>query len=110
MDEIISEASHVNVKNISASDVIHAVADFFEVPISDLTERSRKQEIVEPRQIAMFLLREMLKLSYPNIGEKLGKRDHTTAIHAYEKIARETNHNPGLNQKILLIKEQLYKS
>lgn len=110
LDEMITETSQISAKNISAGDVIRTVADFFEVPVSDLTERSRKQEIVEPRQIAMFLLRDMLKLSYPHIGEKLGKRDHTTAIHAYEKIAKETNQNPGLNQKIMLIKERLYRS
>lgn len=110
LDEIIAESSRVSSKNISATDVVRAVADFFEVPVSDLTERSRKQEIVEPRQIAMFLLRDVLKLSYPHIGEKLGKRDHTTAIHACEKISKETSQNPGLNQKIMLIKERLYKT
>lgn len=110
LEEIINEAAQVTPKNISANDIIRSVADFFEVPISDLTERSRKQEIVEPRQIAMYLLRDMLKLSYPHIGEKLGKRDHTTAIHAYEKIAKEINQNASLNQKLVLIKERLYKT
>lgn len=109
LDEIINETTQVSAKNVSASDVIKTVAEFFEVPISDLTNRCRKQEVVEPRQIAMFLLRDLLKLSYPHIGEKLGKRDHTTAIHAYEKINRELNQNPALNQKIMLIKERVYK-
>lgn len=109
LDEIINEAVQVSPKNITVSDVIKSVADFFEVPTADITDRSRKQEVVEPRQIAMYLMRDMLKLSYPHIGEKLGKRDHTTAIHACEKIKREMNQNPGLNQKIMLIKERLYK-
>lgn len=109
LDEIINETTQVSSKNVNASDIIKTVAEFFEVPVSDLTNRCRKQEVVEPRQIAMFLLREMLKLSYPHIGEKLGKRDHTTAIHAYEKISREVSQNPALNQKIMLIKERVYK-
>lgn len=109
LDEIINEAVQVSPKNITVSDVIKSVADFFEVPAADITDRGRKQEVVEPRQIAMYLMRDMLKLSYPHIGEKLGKRDHTTAIHACEKIKREMNQNPGLNQKIMLIKERLYK-
>lgn len=109
LDEIINETIQVSAKNITANEIIKAVADFFEVPQNDLTERSRKQEIVEPRQIAMYLLRDVLKLSYPHIGERLGKRDHTTAIHAYEKISKEATQNPGLNQKILLIKERVYK-
>jgi chromosomal replication initiator protein len=109
LDEIINETTQVMAKNVTASDIIKTVAEFFEVPISDLTNRCRKQEVVEPRQIAMFLLRDVLKLSYPHIGEKLGKRDHTTAIHAYEKINRELSQNPALNQKIMLIKERVYK-
>ncbi len=109
LDEIINEAVQVLPRNITINDVIKSVADFFEVPTADITERSRKQEVVEPRQITMYLLRDVLKLSYPHIGERLGKRDHTTAIHACEKIKREINQNQGLNQKIMLIKERLYK-
>jgi chromosomal replication initiator protein len=110
LEEIISEAVQVLPRNITVNDIIKSVADFFEVPTSDMTNRSRKQEVVEPRQIAMYLMRDILKVSYPHIGEKLGKRDHTTAIHACEKIKREIGQNPGLNQKIMLIKERLYKS
>ncbi|MEK7629974.1 MAG: chromosomal replication initiator protein DnaA [Patescibacteria group bacterium] len=110
LDEIINETIQVSAKNITATEIIKSVGDFFEIPQSDLVNRSRKQEIVEPRQIAMYLLREILKLSYPHIGERLGKRDHTTVIHAYDKISREINENPILNQKIILIKERLYKT
>lgn len=109
LDEIIGEAAQVTPKNITANDIIKAVADFFEVSPSDLMNRGRKQEVVQPRQIAMFLLRDILKLSYPHIGERLGKRDHTTAIHACEKITKGCGQDHGLNQKILLIKERLYK-
>lgn len=110
IEEIISETVQVSAKNITASEIIKTVADFYEISQSELTNRSRKQEIVEPRQIVMYLLRDLMKLSYPNIGEKMGKRDHTTAIHAYEKILKELNQNPALNQKIMLIKERVYKS
>lgn len=109
LEEIIGEAVQVTPKNITANDIIKAVADFFEVSPSDMSNRGRRQEVVQPRQIAMFLMRDLLKLSYPHIGERLGKRDHTTAIHACEKIGRECNQDHGLNQKILLIKERLYK-
>lgn len=110
LDEIINETIQVSAKNITVQEIIKTVADFFEIPITDLTNRSRKKEVVEPRQIAMYMLRDILKLSYPHIGEKLGKRDHTTAIHACEKIAKDINHNSQLNQKIILIKERLYKT
>lgn len=110
LDEIISETSQVSPKNITPADIIKTVAEFYEISQQELTDRGRKQEIVEPRQVVMYLLREMLKLSYPNIGERLGKRDHTTVIHAYEKISKEINSNSVFNQKILLIKERLFKN
>ncbi|MEK7555563.1 MAG: chromosomal replication initiator protein DnaA [Patescibacteria group bacterium] len=107
--DIIDSAIQQSVKNISPSQVIKVVAEFFEITPSDLTIRSRKKEIVEPRQITMFLLRDILGLSYPHIGEKMGKRDHSTAIHSYEKISNEINKNRDLSQKIILIKELIYK-
>jgi len=110
LDEIISETTQVSSKNVTAGAVIKTVAEFFEVSPSDLTGRSRKSEVVEPRQVCMYLLRDVLKLSYPHIGEKLGNRDHTTAIHACEKISKDINQNPNLNQKIILIKERVFKN
>lgn len=109
LDEIISEATQVSSKNITVNSIIKTVAEFFEISPNDLVGRSRKSGIVEPRQICMYLLRDVLKLSYPHIGEKLGNRDHTTAIHACEKISKDINQNPNLNQKIILIKEKVFR-
>jgi len=109
LEEIVSEAAQVSSKNVTVNDIIKTVAEFFEVSPNDITNRSRKREIVEPRQICMYLLRDVLKFSYPHIGEKVGKRDHTTAMHACVKISRELNKNPALNQKVMLVKEHLYK-
>ncbi|MFA5870533.1 MAG: chromosomal replication initiator protein DnaA [Candidatus Paceibacterota bacterium] len=110
LEDIINETVQINQKNVSAQDIIKTVAEFYEISQADLINRGRKQEVVEPRQIAMFLLRDMLKLSYPHIGEKLGKRDHTTVIHACEKIGKELTQNPNLNQKLMLIKEKMFKT
>lgn len=110
VDDIVQEITHAVSKNITVQDVIKVVADFFEVSQQELTDRSRKREVVLPRQICMYLMRDMLNLSYPHIGEKLGKRDHTTAIHAFLKVSREVSQNPQLNQRITLIKDRLQKS
>ncbi|MAF79964.1 chromosomal replication initiator protein DnaA [bacterium] len=110
VDEIIQEVTNVVSKNITVQDVLKTVADFFDVSPQELSDRSRKKEIVEPRQVCMYLMRDVLNLSYPHIGERLGKRDHTTAIHAYEKISREVSQNPQLNQRITLIKDRLQKA
>ncbi|MDP1706637.1 MAG: chromosomal replication initiator protein DnaA [bacterium] len=110
IESIINETTKTCAQNITISDVIKTVGDFFEVSIEDLINKGRRQEIVEPRQITMYLLRDMLKMSYPSIGEKLGKRDHTTVIHACEKIEQEMSVNQAINQKILNIKERIFNA
>lgn len=90
--------------------ILKSVADFYSVSPNDLLKRSRKKEVVRPRQIAMFLLREETKLSFPEIGQKLGGRDHSTVIHACEKIKRETSIDESLKQEMVLIKERVYNS
>lgn len=108
-EEIMAEILQEPVKSTNPNTIIKAVAEVFEISPTELISHSRKKEVVEPRQIAMFLLREMLDLSYPNIGERMGKRDHTTAIYAYEKVLAEMSKNQLLNQKIITIKELINK-
>jgi chromosomal replication initiator protein len=106
---IIEKATQNLSKRVNEVGILKAVAEFFNVSMEDMVGHNRRKEIVEPRQIAMYLLRDISDLSYPYIGEKMG-RDHTTAIHSYEKINREINENPALNQKILLIKDMIFKN
>jgi len=109
VEEIVNDVVQQPTRNINAAQVIKVVAEYFQVPIADLTGRCRKKSIVEPRQICMYLLRDILELSYPDIGQKLGKRDHTTAIYAFTKLAEEINRNQDLNQKIIAIKDIIYR-
>lgn len=110
VEEIVNNTIHQSSRNITANQVIKAVADFFEITLSDLINRSRKKGVVEPRQITAFLLRDILSMSYPDIGDKLGKRDHTTAIYAYGKISQKIIKDQNLNRKIILIKELIHKN
>lgn len=107
LDEIVGEVSRVSAKTITVAELVKAVAEFFDVPPNTITDRSRKKAVVEPRQVCMYLMRELLNLSYPSIGEKLGKRDHTTAIHAHDKISRLLNKDAELNRRIMMIRERL---
>lgn len=106
-EEIINKSTKNFSRRISDDQIIKSVADFYNIQIEDLITRSRKKETVEPRQVVMYLLRDILGFSYPYIGEKFG-RDHTTVIHSFEKINQEINKNSPLNQKILSIKDSLY--
>ncbi len=109
VEDVINGILQQSSRNITPAQVIKAVADFYEIMPGDFINRSRKKGIVEPRQITAFLLREMLNMSYPDIGEKLGKRDHSTVIHSYEKISREITKNQALNRKVILIREVISK-
>ena len=109
VEEIVNETLQQPTKNINPNQVIKAVADYFQIPTNDLIGRCRQKSIVEPRQVAMYLLREVLGLSYPDIGQKLGKKDHTTAIYAFNKLSDKINKNQDLNQKIIAIKDLIYK-
>ena len=93
---------------IPLKDVIKKVASFYDLTEAELLGHSRRKELVKPRQVAMYLLREELKYSFTNIAEKLGDRDHTTIIHACKKIEEELNKNPILAQEITLLKEMIY--
>jgi len=95
------------VRVVNAKKIIKTVSEFYDLKEKDLTSSSRKKEIVKPRHIAMYLLREELKGSFPFIGRKLGSKDHTTAIHAYKKISKELDQNEGLLEEINLIKQRV---
>ena len=97
-------------RRTSPQSIIKAAAEFYNISLNDLVKRSRKKEVVRPRQVAMFLLREETKLSFPEIGQKLGGRDHSTVIHACEKIKSESSIDEPLRQELVLIRERVYNS
>lgn len=94
-------------KNISVKNVVDKVAEFYGVDEESIYEKTRRREVVRPRQIIMYILREDFRISYPTIGTKLGGRDHTTVIHSCEKIKREIVVDSGLAQEIQNIRTLL---
>lgn len=95
-------------KHLSAKQIIERTSRHFQIPIEDIIGPKRDKDIVVPRQIAMYMLRSELHLSFPKIARELGKKDHTTAIHSVEKIEKQSRLDPGLRQTIADIKERLY--
>ena len=91
-------------KTLAVSDVVDKVARYFDIDQASVYEKTRRKEIVKPRQIIMYLLREDFQVSYPAIGKKLGGRDHTTVIHSCEKIKAELKNNPDLEEEISQIR------
>jgi len=106
--EILSDfVANTQTKSTSNKEVIDAVCRFYDISNKDLIGSSRKKELVWPRQIAIYLMREEIRTSYPSIGHEMGGRDHTTAMHAYNKISREIkeNENEKVKQEIASIKQ-----
>jgi len=104
--------TNLQLRSLSPKDILEAVARFYNLSTKDLTGQGRRKELVWPRQIAIFLMREETNTSYPTIGQELGGRDHTTAMHAYNKILREVKEkgNEKIKQEIESIKQILYNT
>ncbi|MCJ7829662.1 chromosomal replication initiator protein DnaA [Patescibacteria group bacterium] len=96
------------VKMVTPKKIIQTVAEFYDLKEKDLLISSRKKEIVKPRQIAMYLLREELKGSFPFIGRKFNGKDHTTVIYSYKKILNELEKDKKLKEEVGLIKERMF--
>ncbi|MCK5332592.1 chromosomal replication initiator protein DnaA [Candidatus Parcubacteria bacterium] len=105
---LASTVSQPIKKAITPKDVLKLVAEFYDVSNNDLLAKNRRKEIVKPRQIAMYLMRTEIKSSFPSIGTWIGGRDHTTAMHAFEKISKEIETDKTIEQEINLIIEKLY--
>ncbi len=87
-------------KNVSTKEVVQTVADFYNIEPDSIYEKTRKKEIIKPRQIIMYILREEFNISYPSIGERLGGRDHTTVMHSCEKIKNDMEKDTSLSAEI----------
>lgn len=95
-------------KTLTPREVLKTVSDFFNIELDEILGKSRKKKYSLPRQIAMFLLREELGMSYPEIGDEIGGRDHTTAIHGYEKIEELVEESKDMKEDVDLVKQRLY--
>ena len=94
-------------KNTSVKDVVKVASEFYGIGEAAIFEKGRKKEVIKPRQVIMYLLREDFDISFPSIGEKVGNRDHSTVIHSYEKIKNDLKTNPELVQEISQIRSML---
>ncbi len=106
---ILSSFQEQNMRrSLTPKDLIEEVNKFYDIKLEDTLGKSREKRFAFPRQVIMYLMREELKLSYPSIGEELGGRDHTTAMHAHSKIVSEIENDLKLRQDVELIKQRLY--
>lgn len=107
-EKILDELLEKNRKSVSVESVFAVVCDYFSVSREDLIKKGRKKEISHPRQMLMYLLREELSTPFSSIGDLLGGRDHTTVLHAYEKIHNQKESSYKIKEELSQIKERLY--
>ncbi len=103
-----SAADGIGRRSLTPTQLIEVVGQVFGISTQDLLGKSREKKISLPRQLIMFLMRSELKMSYPSIGDELGGRDHTTAMHAFEKISSELNSDLKLKQTLDGLRQRLY--
>lgn len=107
---ILTNITQNNNSKTTYKAIIKTVSDFYDIREDELINQSRKREIVLPRQICMYIIREELKSSFPFIGDKFGGRDHTTVMHACEKISKEIQTNENLLEELNIIKNRIYEA
>lgn len=94
-------------RTVSTKDVVKRIAEFYDIEEEAIYEKTRKKEVVRPRQLIMFIMREDFGVSYPAIGQKLGGRDHTTVIHSCEKIKQDLSSDTALQQELYQLRSLL---
>ncbi|MBI4086891.1 chromosomal replication initiator protein DnaA [Candidatus Kaiserbacteria bacterium] len=87
-------------KSLAVSEIVDKVARFYDIESASIYEKTRRKEIIKPRQLIMYILREDFHVSYPAIGQKLGGRDHTTVIHSCEKIKTNLRSDSSLEDEL----------
>ena len=108
-EEILKSAKTSPRKNISPDNIINVCADFYKIKVDDILSSSRKKEVVQVRNIAIYLCRELTTLSFPSIGDCFNK-DHTSILYSFNKIAKlSKDENPEIFEDIEVIKERLGK-
>lgn len=95
-------------QHLTPKQVIDKTARHFQIKVDEITSAKRDKHIVVPRQVAMYLLRSELHLSFPRIATELGRKDHTTAIHSVEKIEKAIKLDHMTREQVYAIREALY--
>ncbi|MEX8494768.1 chromosomal replication initiator protein DnaA [Sphaerotilus sp.] len=105
--EALKDLLSIQNRQISVENIQKTVADFYKIKIGDMYSKKRPASIARPRQIAMYLAKEMTQKSLPEIGDLFGGRDHTTVLYAVRKIAAERQKNTELNQQLHVLEQTL---
>lgn len=105
--EALRDLLSIQNRQISVENIQKTVADFYKIKVADMYSKKRPASIAHPRQVAMYLAKELTKKSLPEIGELFGGRDHTTVLHAVRKVSADRGQNTELNQQLHVLEQTL---
>ena len=105
--EALRDLLSIQNRQVGIENIQKTVADFYKIKVADMYSKKRPASIARPRQIAMYLAKEMTQKSLPEIGDSFGGRDHTTVLHAVRKIGGERQKNAELNQQLHVLEQTL---
>lgn len=105
--EALKDLLSIQNRQVGVENIQKTVADFYKIKVADMYSKKRPASIARPRQIAMYLAKELTQKSLPEIGELFGGRDHTTVLHAVRKISGERQKNTELNQQLHVLEQTL---
>ena len=105
--EALKDLLSLQNRQISIENIQKTVADFYKIKVADMYSKKRPHSIARPRQIAMYLAKEMTQKSLPEIGDSFGGRDHTTVLHAVRKVGGERQKDTELNQQLHVLEQTL---
>ena len=105
--EALKDLLSIQNRQVGVENIQKTCADFYKIKVADMYSKKRPASIARPRQIAMYLAKEMTQKSLPEIGELFGGRDHTTVLHAVRKISAERQKNSELNQQLHVLEQTL---
>ena len=105
--EALRDLLSIQNRQVSVENIQKTVADFYKIKVADMYSKKRPASIAHPRQVAMYLAKELTKKSLPEIGELFGGRDHTTVLHAVRKVGSDRTTNTELNQQLHVLEQTL---
>ena len=105
--EVLHDLLRANVRRVTIEEIQKRVADYYNIKVSEMSSARRAQMVARPRQVAMYLAKQLTSRSLPEIGRKFGNRDHTTVMHAVKKIEQLSQADNGFAEDVELLRRML---
>ena len=105
--EVLHDLLRAHERRVTIEEIQKRVSDYYNIRVAEMSSARRAQMVARPRQVAMFLAKQLTSRSLPEIGRKFGNRDHTTVMHAIKKVEQLSSADPGFSEDVELLRRML---